>query len=98
MPWSSSAGEIVSERGGAAHVGDSNQRTLAPEEERSGETGFAESDDQYLFAFEFHAHKFRRRPRPTGNAAQSRLPQLSAGQAIVARLKLWLSQFEGGEC
>jgi len=49
-------GKIVSERGGAAHVGDSNQRTLAPEEERSGETGFAESDDQYLFAFEFHAH------------------------------------------
>ena len=44
-------GNILGERGGTADVGDSHLRTLAPQKERSGEAGFAESDDEYLFAF-----------------------------------------------
>ena len=44
-------GKIMGERGGAANIGDSHLRTLAPEKERSGQAGLAESDDEYLFAF-----------------------------------------------
>ena len=58
-------GNVLRQRVGAAHVRNRHLRALAPEKERRGKAGLAQSDDQYLFAFEFHAHEFRRSPQPT---------------------------------
>ena len=47
-------GNVFGEGFGAAHVGDGDLRAVAAQKQCRGQAGFAQSDDQNFFAFEFH--------------------------------------------
>ena len=47
-------GNVFGEGFGAADVGDRDLGAAAAQKQGRGQAGFAQSDDQNLFAFEFH--------------------------------------------